>query len=112
MSFASAPIAIPVSARPGFATRIKHHPSIRPETANQEENQTLSLQASMTTLEQDGKARLSSRLASSVHDPSQGHWSEDLIEEWPSQTTVKNPQMTLYSARTKPSQNLLVGKPL
>lgn len=63
MSFAPAPIAIPVSARPGFDTRIKHHPSIRPETVDQEENQTLSSQASMTTLEQDGMARLNSRLA-------------------------------------------------
>jgi len=110
MSFAPAPIAIPVSARPGFNTQIKHHPSIRPETANQEENQTLSSQASMTTLEQDGMARLSSRLASSVRDPSQGHWSEDLIEEWPSQTTVKNPQMTLYSARTRTFSKSVGGK--
>ncbi len=110
MSFVPAPIPIPVPARPDFNTRIKHHPSIRPETANQEENQTLSSQASMTTPEQDGMAKLSSRLASSFRGPSQGNWSEDLIEEWPSQRTVKNPQMTLYTARTKFFSKSVDGK--
>lgn len=88
MSFVPAPFAISISPRPGSHTQIKQDPSIHPEISNQEESQALSLQASMTTREHDGMARLSSRLASSDRDPSSGQWNGDLIEERPSQTTV------------------------